>query len=120
MKNRYLLACVLIGILAGLLTGCSTGDGKLLPTNPSDTPVISFSISPTSGPAGTIVSLTWTVTPANTRVTIAASSGVNPGTGFATTGATTQTPTVTTIYTLTGTDPNTGAQTNATQTFTVK
>jgi hypothetical protein len=121
-RTALLALAFLMLTVAVTLAGCSK-DGKL-PTGPSglgDPPVISsFTISPSSGPAGTLATLTWAVTGNQSRVGITASSGVNPGTGFATSGSTTVSPTVTTAFTLTATNPTTGGSVNSTVQFTVK
>ncbi len=101
------------------LAGCNSISGT--PTRPTDTPTIgTFVITPASGPAGTTSTLTWSVSPDTTHVSIAASVGVNLGTGFATTGTLTVNPASTTVYTLTAQNPRTGGSVFATASFTVK
>jgi ABC-type oligopeptide transport system substrate-binding subunit len=119
MTNRLTLAAALaVAIAAMPVAAC---DSTKSPTSPTTQPTISsFSVSPTSGPAGTLVAVTWTVTPDTSRVAIAANAGANPGTGFAATGSLTVSPTVTTTYTLTASNPFSGSNVSATATFTVK
>lgn len=124
MLRRYTVVLFALFILSLVVTlAACNGKTPTTPTGPvlNDTPVISsFVVSPTVGPAGTLVTLNWAVTGASTRVAITASSGVNPGTGFATTGTATVVPQVSTVYTLAATNPNSGVQVNATVSFTVK
>lgn len=119
-RTTLIVFALLMLTVVVTLAGC---DKVKSPTGPDliGAPVISsFSISPASGPAGTAATLTWAVTGISSRVSITANAGVNPGTGFATSGSTMVNPAVSTTYTLTATNPSSGDSVTATASFTVK